>query len=338
MRLYHSSANLGLLAISVFLSACGGGGSTTPPANPNVGVYLDAKVERLEYRTNTLNGKTNSNGEFEYNTGEDVTFSLYGQDIAVVPGYSTLTPMDNNDDALHQDYPINVMRFLQTLDTNGVPGDGITLPDTANGVINVNFNQSMVSFENDTNVLSFISDNTNVSTLSASAEEAVNHFQSTLDSVSEDYVLNLVGKTATSVLTANYCSNNPGAGYTFSFTETGITMEGSDTINSTQDPNTGVITCTAGATVIEVVTWAEAAADPSWWLSCGPSCMYSELNRTSVGTAATGTADNDGRDYISTVWHTPNSNKITSTKRITNDPNFTHTIDDPAFINVITFQ
>ena len=322
-----------LLIAMTMLSGCGGsdGENNNTTSQVITGRYLDANVQGLNYSTATQSGTTNANGEFEYEAGENVVFSLYGQELSTVPGYPVITPLDNISDTLHADYAINLMRFMQTLDTDGVSGNGITLPDTASGVMNVNFNQSMVSFESDSNVLSFISQNTNVSALSVTASDAVTHFQSTIDSITDDYVLQLSGKTATSVITAEYCSNNPQGGFTYSFNDTGFTMSGTDSFNSTQD-GTGVVTCTLGSAATETFLWTDVSAENSFAFYCGSNCTYNQLNRVESG------VDLDGRAHISSVWHTPNTDKVYSIKRITNDPTFTLDVGDYAFTEVFTIN
>ena len=300
-----------LIPFLITLHACGGSGdgsidSGTPASTFNTGVFIDSRVEGLEYATSTRNGLTNANGEFEYEDGENVAFSLYGQPIAEVPGYDVLTPFDNSDDTVHPDYPINVLRFMQTLDTDGDAANGITLP-VVSVTMNVNFDQNMADFENDTNVVAFISDNTNVTTLTVTPTGAVNHFNNSVANVADDYVLNLAGKTATSVFTPGHCTDGTTGGFTYEFTETGFTMTGSDSISST-DPGAGPITCTRGPDTVQTFTYAELPSDFSFY--CGPVCTYSELNRVSEG------VDIDGRDHITSVWHTPNSTTVTETKRI----------------------
>ena len=320
---------LAILTVAI-LSGCGGGSSSPPPtSNPNTGVFLDSNVEGLDYSTNSINGTTNANGEFEYEDGESVTFSLYGQTLLVVPGYSVLTPFDNPDDTIHNDYTINILRFLQTLDTDGDPTNGITLPSVT-GTMNLNFHQNMSDFENDTDVINFIIANTNVSSLTVSAIDAVSHFSTTLASVTNSYTLNLAGKTATSVITPDYCTNGTTGGFTYTFTSTGFTIIGSDSISST-DPNSPPITCTLGPSATEVFLWTDVAGDSSFSIFCGPDCTYSELNRVSTG------IDIDGRNHITSVWHVPNSNVITEIKRHTSGSLFNF-IGEHTGKEVITIQ
>ena len=322
--------NIKFLAIftTIFLVGCGGGSSSTTPT-PNTGAFIDSAVEGLEYSTPTLNGTTNANGEFEYEDGESVTFSLYGQTLSVVPGYGVLTPFDNPDDTIHDDYTINLLRFLQTLDTDGDPTNGITLP-TVTWTMSLNFHQNMTDFENDTNVINFIIVNTNVSSLTVSAIDAVNHFSTTIASVTNSYTLSLAGKTATSVITPSYCTNGTTGGFTYTYTATGFTMTGSDSFTSS-DPAFPPITCTLGASATEVFLWTDLQSALSFSFYCGPDCTYTQVNRVSTG------IDLDGRNHISSVWHVPNSTVVTSIKRITSGTYFGF-IGEHSFKEVITIQ
>lgn len=322
--------NIITAGLVIMLSACGGGGGGgTTTTTPNTGVFLDSNVEGLDYSTDTLNGTTNANGEFEYNDGETITFSLYGQTLSVVSGYGVLTPFDNPDDTIHEDYTINILRFLQTLDTDGTPTNGITLP-TVTGTMNLNFDQNMTDFENDTNVINFIIANTNVSSLTVSAIDAITHFSTTIASVTDTYSLNLDGKTATSVITPSYCTNGTTGGFTYTFTSTGFTMTGSDSFTSS-DPNSPPITCTLGASSTQNILWTDVVSDSSFSIYCGPDCTYTELNRVSSG------VDVDGRNHITSVWHVPNSMVLTEIKRITSGTLFDF-IGEHTSKEVITLQ
>jgi len=287
---------------TLFSIGCSGGGGSTPSV-PNTGVYLDSAVEGISYTTSTVSGITNANGEFQYNDGETVTLSLYGQQISQVPGYNLLTPLDNSISGIHDDYSVNVLRLLQTLDTDGDPTNGITLP-VVSGIMNINFDQSMDDFSNDAAVVNFVSANSN-STL-VTPVDAVIHFLTTLSSVSDSYTLDITGRSASSVITTSYCNTDVQGGFDYTFTSTDYTATGIDTIISNNFAD-----CTLGASSTFTDNYNTF---PDFGLDCGPVCSYNEVNRVITG------VDGDGRDFITTIWHTPNTNIVTYTKRITNDP------------------
>lgn len=327
-KFYSGISKLVISCSILLLVACGGGGGGSgTTTTPNTGVFLDSKVQGLGYSTSTLNGTTNANGEFQYNDGESVAFSLAGQPLSTVPGHGVLTPFDNPSNTIHEDNPVNILRLLQTLDTDADPTNGIILP-TVTVTMNLDFNQNMADFQNDANVVSFITDNTNVTTLTVTPVGAVNHFNTTLASVTDNYALNLAGKTATSVVTPSHCTDGTTGGFTYSFTQTGFTMTGSDSIIST-DPSLGPVTCSLGAPTTQTFTYAALASDFS--LYCGPVCTYKDLNRLSIG------VDGDGRDHITSVWHVPNSEVVKEIKRITSGTAF-DIIGEYTSKEVITFD
>ncbi len=129
-----------LLLFVLLLSACGTDSRTTaereqgsswPPAETSAepeqyGVLVDSPVEGLRYISGDHFGVTDAAGGFGYIEGEVVQF-LVGDiklGAAVEPG-DRLTPYD-----LAQGAPkvaLNIARFLQTLDDDGVGSNGIQI-------------------------------------------------------------------------------------------------------------------------------------------------------------------------------------------------------------------
>ena len=288
---------------AIIATGCSSGDNGSSPTQTNTGVFLDSAVEGINYSTGTVSGTTDTKGEFEYNDGETVTFSLYGQQISQALGFDAITPLDNTDSSIGDDYLINALRFLQTMDTDSDPTNGITLPNVS-GDMNINFDQSPDDFSADANVNSFVAANAN-STL-VSPLDAINHFATTLASISNTYTLDLTGKNASSLITSSFCSVNFQVGLNYTFTASGYTFSGIDTINSTNFGN-----CTAGTFSTSTDTFNSF---PDFGLDCGPICSYNDLNTVRAG------VDADGRDFITTIAHTPNTNIVSYIKRITNDP------------------
>jgi predicted acyl esterase len=89
------------------------------------GVFCDSPVQGLEYRTQTLSGITGPNGEFEYRSGETVTFSVGGLVIGAAPGESRVTPahlaVEVGGDAgkIWNQKVTNIARLLQSIDDGG---------------------------------------------------------------------------------------------------------------------------------------------------------------------------------------------------------------------------
>jgi hypothetical protein len=93
------------------------------------GTLVDAPVEGVRYESGALAGVTGSNGEFRYEVGNTVRFSI--GDIALgqpVTGKAVITPLDLVENGTSETPAvINIARLLQSLDSQ--PGDGIiTIP------------------------------------------------------------------------------------------------------------------------------------------------------------------------------------------------------------------
>ena len=112
-----------IVAMAALLSACGGsssdnsstnnpnngggnsdngnnnppnGGSTTPDVNTKTGVFTDGKISGVNYTTSSgLKGTTNQQGEFSFNDGDSVTFSIANVQIGeTTPAKAYVTPLD----------------------------------------------------------------------------------------------------------------------------------------------------------------------------------------------------------------------------------------------------
>lgn len=124
-----------LVSSLALLSACGGGSSgtaatdttgttdggsttttatTTTDTSVKTGVFIDAPVKGLTYKTATQSGVTNDKGEFKYITGETVTFSLDGVEIGSGTAQAKLpVTLISTEDLVAQ--------LLQTMDTDANP-------------------------------------------------------------------------------------------------------------------------------------------------------------------------------------------------------------------------
>ncbi len=132
-------ALLALLSLTgtecVFVARSGSSSTDEDQQNSNLvviikdGRLIDAPVAGVGYRSGTLAGVTGSEGEFQYQDGEQVEFFI--GDIALgqaVAGKAVITPLDLvPQGSLDSPAVINIARLLQSLDA--VPGDTrITIP------------------------------------------------------------------------------------------------------------------------------------------------------------------------------------------------------------------
>ncbi|MEM7206096.1 MAG: hypothetical protein AAF628_37925 [Planctomycetota bacterium] len=145
-----------LLAITF---ACGGSGGGSSTAS---GVFLDSPVQGLSFSSGTESGTTDAAGTFTYPAGSTVEFSIGGTVLGSAPGAASITPVslvagaaDENDATV-----TNILRLLQTLDSDRDPSNGIVLADavrTALQASSLNFAQSVAAFEADATVTAALS-------------------------------------------------------------------------------------------------------------------------------------------------------------------------------------
>lgn len=152
---------LGIALCCTLLQACGGGGddgggspapgpAPTPPAgtvwsappapvappaagSTATGVFRDANVQGVAYTSGTLNGVTGADGRFQYIAGQNVTFRVGGVTLGSFPGQPFITPLHlpTSTTSSIVDQIENRLRFLQMLDLDGNPENGIEISESA---------------------------------------------------------------------------------------------------------------------------------------------------------------------------------------------------------------
>lgn len=194
------------LVLSVLLSACGGDNdnrnSICESPQTLTGRFIDSPVEGLRYSSFDIRiadagachfGTTNSNGEFLYLPGQHVLFQLCRAcpPFPNFPAQAIVTPADIVDAAWSIEDKgrtfRNLLRFIQTLDVDGDPNNGIRLATIPTEVyyeaypvggtimyIDV-FDVDESEFENDDAILTIIGRVTNTSNL-VDAKIAEEHF------------------------------------------------------------------------------------------------------------------------------------------------------------------
>jgi hypothetical protein len=161
---------------AVLLFAVGCGGNTDAAVEPDptgrtglrVGLFDHGPVEGLSYATPTLSGMTNAAGEFLYEEGEEVTFSIGDITLGTALAQEVITPFDlagiepptealdvrraiNSvnwlGDSAPFDTALNIALLLQTVDDDGDDLTGIQIPEQLHATA-VGFD---VDFEQDWN-------------------------------------------------------------------------------------------------------------------------------------------------------------------------------------------
>ncbi len=141
------------------------------------GIFLDSEVAGLTYSTNSTSGITDTDGSFEFYLNDTIEFSLGDTTLGSInteelffydPSSSypfslgtsmpdeqfntaLITPLILTSEAEYEDdhRVINKLIFLQTLDINGYPDDGIDIPEIISSQINgwnIDFNLSVDEF------------------------------------------------------------------------------------------------------------------------------------------------------------------------------------------------
>ena len=190
---FHS----GVFLVTVFLTACGGGGdgggggSDNP--DPLTGQFLDSAVEGLTYETATQSGTTDSQGNFQYLAGETISFYVGNVLVGQTTAQGIVTPMNLVAGATDETNTqvTNIIRFLQSLDSNNDPNDNINIIAQArdlNFTVSLEFNQSIANFATDPDlaeIIAAINEAAGSSLALISATAAQEHFRSTLLTLSE---------------------------------------------------------------------------------------------------------------------------------------------------------
>lgn len=95
------------------------------------GQFLDAATEGISYRSDSYDGlETDSEGRFIYEEGDTISFSVGGVFLGTSKAKPIITPVDLVENGSLGDERVkNITRFLQTLDQDGNPDNGIVIPE-----------------------------------------------------------------------------------------------------------------------------------------------------------------------------------------------------------------
>lgn len=152
LTLARALAAAALLSLAACGGGGGGGGSSGSATGSSSGTFSDAQVQGVAYTTSSgVRGVTDANGGFTFNPGDQVTFSLGGLTLGTTTASGLLTPLSlaGNDAVKLQ----NMLVLLQSLDTDGQPANGITIPPAAAAAVSssVNLAQATATFASPAN-------------------------------------------------------------------------------------------------------------------------------------------------------------------------------------------
>ena len=132
-----------------------------PPPGPGTrtvlsGRFIDSAVEGLRFETPTQSGLTDANGIFKYINGEVVSFYIGDILLGASTGITRITPMNLVPGDSNNPQVINILRFVQSLDEDNNPDNGIRITETVSTRAlgqALDFSLSTVDFENSANAL-----------------------------------------------------------------------------------------------------------------------------------------------------------------------------------------
>ncbi|HEV7929862.1 MAG TPA: adhesin, partial [Nitrosospira sp.] len=126
-------AQLAPVVLLLALAACdggekrGGNRAGKPETGPTTGILTDAAVAGVGYVSSSgAAGTTDERGSYKYNHGDTVEFKLGSMILGKVKGAAIVTPIElaaDNPNRLK-----NILVLLQSLDVDGNPENGISIP------------------------------------------------------------------------------------------------------------------------------------------------------------------------------------------------------------------
>jgi len=151
----RSGKRIALVLLMLVLAVSGFGcsnGSSGSSAAIQSGTFVDSMVSGLEYKTETLSGVTDERGRFQYREGENIEFFIGDISIGHALAQEVVTPVDLVENANDETDPVvsNIACFLQTLDNDDNPENGIVITDEIREAavgLSVNFETSTDEFE-----------------------------------------------------------------------------------------------------------------------------------------------------------------------------------------------
>lgn len=146
--------------ISLFIG-CGGSSSNTnddqyDPDNSLIesnlsksGYLIDSAIQGVTYKTDSLSGTTDSSGKFEYNSDDsEITFTIGDITIATfvlsnINEDDTIYPTDlvnTHRTDINNTKVVKILRFVQSLDDDNNPDNGININETTRDKLSQKFN------------------------------------------------------------------------------------------------------------------------------------------------------------------------------------------------------
>lgn len=156
-KIIHSIAPISILTLLSLACGGGGGGSSSGGSgstDAQTGVFQDREVAGVTYTATTHSGTTDAGGNFQYAAGETVTFTIGDVELGRSEGADVLTPIELVDGATASTNASvqNILVFLQSLDDDGDPENGISIEADVRTSFegkSLDFKQSATAFSNE---------------------------------------------------------------------------------------------------------------------------------------------------------------------------------------------
>ncbi len=164
--------------LSGLLIACSSGDD--PDSSQRQGFFVDSAVSGLDYATDTIAGKTGMAGEFSYQAGESIRFSIGALQLPAISAADLVTPLTVFDARnINDTRSINLSRLLQSLDTDGNPENGIEISPLAAASAPSSVDFSSLAFDQE--VANLVANSGSITTSLIDADSAKSHLQQTLE-------------------------------------------------------------------------------------------------------------------------------------------------------------
>ncbi len=180
-----SAKHIAIAIASCLIASCSSDSDDTPDTEQTTfqeGQFIDSPVAGLTYETSTSTGITDTNGFFNYSTGETIQFSIGELEFPSVNAADIITPIElavgaANPEALGT----NIAMLLQSLDEDGDSSNGINIfADASLAAAPIDFDVSVEEFMANPDVINLVANSGSVTTTLISPEAASAHLLATL--------------------------------------------------------------------------------------------------------------------------------------------------------------
>lgn len=177
------------VAAAAALAACGGGSTPTASSTPtadSVATFIDSPVAGLAFKSERRSGLTDRNGNFPYQPGETLTFSVGNLVLgSVTPTGDKVTPLQLAPGAADASDPrvTRMLRALQSMDGDGDLNNGIQIGEQAHALASEG---STLRLDDSRTTDAEVQDRLPTGRYTRSIEEARKHFEDHADDEAND--------------------------------------------------------------------------------------------------------------------------------------------------------